>query len=168
MFKLNSKCYTHIFGYQLLNGVVSNTVGWNRKSEIKHGGRPTGSTYISAYRQGRNEISNAKPTLLGSSFSTELLFILWYQNGSQKSNMATDKPDVLISQLLGEIETKFQMPHPHCWGPASQWSCCQHCQIKPEVRNKRWRQAYLISDFRFHPTVLATILLRSWTSKMWV
>ena len=64
----------------------------------------------------------------------ELSSTLWDQTGSQKSNMATAKAEVLISQLLGEIEMKFQMPHAHCWGPAYQWSCRQHCGVKPEVR----------------------------------
>ena len=43
----NSKCYTHIVGVQLLNGVVINTVGSNRKSESKYGGR---NIYISDFR----------------------------------------------------------------------------------------------------------------------
>ena len=66
----------------------------------------------------------------------ELLSTLWDKTASQKSNMAAAKQEVLISQVLDEIETKFQMVHPHFWGPAFQWSGCQHCGIKPEVRNQ--------------------------------
>ena len=43
------------------------------------------------------------------------------------------------------------MLNPHCRGTASQWSCCKHCGIKPEVRNKKWRPPYLTYDFRFCP-----------------
>ena len=53
--------------------------------------------------------------------------------------MAAAKPEVLISQLLDKVDPKFQMLNPHCRGTASQWSCCKHCGIKPEVRNKTWR-----------------------------
>ena len=61
-----------------------------------------------ASRQGKNEITNAIPTFLGSSFSTELLTTLWDETGSHKYNMAAAKPEVHISQLLDEIETKLQ------------------------------------------------------------
>jgi hypothetical protein len=45
----------HIVGVQLLNGAVVNTVGSNRKSEIKHGGCQTGST-VSSHNVGNNSI----------------------------------------------------------------------------------------------------------------
>ena len=66
----------------------------------------------------------------------ELLSTLSDQTGSQKSNMAAAKPEVLMSQVLDKTDMKFQKLHPHFRGLASQWSCCQHCRIKPEVRNK--------------------------------
>ena len=66
------------------------------------------------------KIPTATHAFSGSNFSTELFSSLWDETGSQKSNMATAKPEVLISQVLGKVDTKFQMLHPHCWGPASQ------------------------------------------------
>ena len=53
------------------------------------------------------------PPLSGSSFSVELLSILWDETGSQKSKMAAVKPEVLLSRLIGEVETKFEMLYPH-------------------------------------------------------
>src|SRR5664279_1334624 len=53
--------------------------------------------------------------------------------------MAAAKPEVLVSQLLHEILTKFQRLRPHYRGSAFQWSCCEYCCIKPEARNPRWR-----------------------------
>ena len=35
------------------------------------------------------------------------------------------------------------MLYPHCWGPASRWSCWKHCEMKLEVRNKKWRPVWL-------------------------
>ena len=67
----------------------------------------------------------------------KLLTTLWVGTGSQKSNMAAAKQEVVISQVLSEIETKFQMLNPHFWGPAIQWSCCQHCGMdrKSEIKH---------------------------------
>ena len=112
------------------------TLELNRKSQIKYGGRKTGSTYISAPRWDRKEIPNATPTLLGSSFSMELSSTLWGQTGSQKSNNAAAKPEVLISQVLAKVDTKFQMLHPHCMGPASQWICGIHFYNNTKLRNQ--------------------------------
>ena len=61
------------------------------------------------------------------------------QTGSQKSNMAAAKPEILISQVLDKVDEKFQMLHQHFRAPASQWSCHQHYEVKPEVRNQIWR-----------------------------
>ena len=43
--------------------------------------------------------------------------------------MATAIPEVLISQVLDKVDAKFQMLHSHIWGPASHWSCRQHCGV---------------------------------------
>jgi len=43
------------------------------------------------------------------------------QTGSEKSNMAASKPEILISQLLDEIETKFPRSHLHFGDPAFEW-----------------------------------------------
>ena len=139
----NSDAYPLIFWVKLFNGVGVNT---GMKPEVRNQTwRPPNRKYlyfssnISAPRRGRNEIRNARTTLLGTSFSMELFPTLWDETGSQKSKMAAAKPEVLDSQLLGEVETKFQMLYPHCWGPASQGSCFQYCGMKPEARNKKWR-----------------------------
>src|SRR5664279_746688 len=91
-----------------LNGAIVNTPRCIRKSEIQDGGLQTGYTYISASRQDRSEIPTANPTCSRSSNSMGLVGILCDQTGSGKSNMAASKPDILISQLLDKIETKFQ------------------------------------------------------------
>ena len=41
--------------------------------------------------------------------------------------MATSKPEVLRSQLVDQIGTKFQRLHPSFWGPATQWKQFQCC-----------------------------------------
>ena len=53
--------------------------------------------------------------------------------------MSAAKPEVLLSQLIGHVETKFQMIYPHFRGPALQWNCCLYDGMKPEVRNQKWR-----------------------------
>src|SRR5664279_887777 len=68
--------------------------------------------------------------------------------------MAAAKPEVLVSQLLHEILTKFQRLPPHIRGSAFQWSCCEYCCMKPEARNLRWRPLnrkylYLSSYMRY-------------------
>ena len=127
------------FGVQLLNGIVVNTVGSNRKSEIKHGGRQTGSTFISAPRYGRNEIPNATPRLLGSSFSMELWSVLWVQTGSQKSNMAAAKPEVLISHVLQQIDTRFQRLYSGFRGRPTRRTNCRYPPMLTDTGNARWR-----------------------------
>ena len=43
------------------------------------------------------------------------------QTGCGKLNMAASKPEIRISQLPGEIETKFQRLNLHFRGPAVEW-----------------------------------------------
>ena len=50
--------------------------------------------------------------------------------------MAAYKPDILISQLLDKIETKFQRLTLHFRGPATQWDWLDNCATKPEVENR--------------------------------
>jgi len=57
------------------------------------------------------------------------------QTGSGKSNMA----EILISQLLDEIETKFWRLHLHFRGPAVEWDRFKYCSTKPEVKNPIWK-----------------------------
>jgi len=85
------------------------------------------------------ENPTAIPTCVGTRFPRELLTTLFVVHGSQKSKMADAKPEVLVSQLLHEILTKFQRLPPHNRGSAFQWSCCEYCRMKPEARNPRWR-----------------------------
>jgi len=71
-------------------------------------GRMYEITYISARTHDSNEVSTATPTFLRSSNSVELVSILPAVNGSQKSKMATGKPEVHVYQLVDMIESKFQ------------------------------------------------------------
>ena len=43
------------------------------------------------------------------------------QTGSRNCNMAASEPEMPISQLPGEIETKFQRLNQHFRGPAIEW-----------------------------------------------
>jgi imidazoleglycerol phosphate synthase glutamine amidotransferase subunit HisH len=52
--------------------------------------------------------------------------------GSGKSNMAAFKPKISISQLLDEIETKFQRLNLHFRVPQMQWDQYK----KPNNQNK--------------------------------
>src|SRR5664279_1662214 len=89
-----------IFEVPQLRGTNEDTVGCNRKLEIQDGGRQTGSTYISAGRQDRNEIPTATPPFSRSRSSAELMRILWDATGSWKSKMAAAKPEVPTSSCL--------------------------------------------------------------------
>src|SRR5664279_4110095 len=93
----NSNGYTHVFGVQELNGDNPNTTRCNRKSEIQDGGRQTGSTFISASIPDTNEIPTATPMFSGSRNSMVITRILPEVTGSQKSNMAAAKPEVIIT-----------------------------------------------------------------------
>src|SRR5664279_3558025 len=77
--------------------------------------------HISASIAHSNEIETATPTFSGSSNSMALLRILSDIIGSRKSKMAAGKPEVLISQLSDNIETRFQRLPPHFRGLATQW-----------------------------------------------
>ena len=72
--------------------------------------------------------------------------------------MAAAKPEVLTSQLLGKVETKFAMLYPHFWGPASQWSCRQHCGIKTGSQKSKMAAA--------KPVVLISQLLDKVETKL--
>ena len=106
----------------------------NRKCKIQYGGFQTGSTHISASRWDRNEIPTAKSAFSRSSNRMGIVRILSDQNrkwdvqygglqtGSKKSKMAVSKPEISISQLPDEIETKFQRLNLHFRGPAIEWA----------------------------------------------
>ena len=90
----------------------------------------TGTTYSSACsrRWDKNEISTAKPTFSRWSNPRGLRGILWDQTGSGKSKMAASLEllifqwvKLLISRLVGEIETKSQWRNLHFRGQAIQW-----------------------------------------------
>jgi hypothetical protein len=59
--------------------------------------------------------------------------------GSDKSNMAATKPEVLISQNLQDIETRFQRLPLQFMGPTSPWSYGEQCGMRPEASNKYFR-----------------------------
>jgi len=90
------------------NGIIGNTVQCNRKSEIQDGGFQSGNMYISIYKHDSNTILTAILIISGSSNSIGLLEILWDQTGSWKSNMATYKLEVTISQLVDMSSIAFK------------------------------------------------------------
>jgi len=53
--------------------------------------------------------------------------------------MAASKPKILISQLLGKIETKCRRLYLHFRGPAVEWDRFKYCSTKPEVKNPIWK-----------------------------
>ena len=81
----------------------------------------TGTTYSSACGWDKNEISTAKPTFSRWSNPRGLRGILCNQTGSGKSKMAASSLELLISRLVGEIETKSQRLNLHFRGQAIQW-----------------------------------------------
>ena len=111
----------------------------NRKWKIQDGGLQTGSTYISACRHDIKEIQNGIPTLSTSCYPMRLKRIFYNQTGSGKSKMAASKPEILLSRLVDEIETKSQRLNLHFRGQAIQRKKGEHWKTKPEVENPRWR-----------------------------
>src|SRR5664279_4511844 len=102
-----------------------------------------------------------------------LVRILREQTRSRKSNITASKPDILISQLLDKIETKFQMLTLHFRGPATQWDWLEYYATKPEVENSIWRPTFptfrppsWIFHFRFGLTVFPVAPFSCWTSEM--
>ena len=75
------------------------------------------------------------------------------------------KPEVLISQLVDEIETKFQRLHPCFRGSVIQWKYYECCLTKPEVRNPTIKPPSWTSDFRFGRTAFRLFALTYWTPK---
>ena len=75
------------------------------------------------------------------------------------------KPEVLISKLVEEIESKFQRLHPCFRGPTSQWNSMNDVRHKPEVGIPRWRLDRWISGFRFGRTAFWLLALSCWTPK---
>jgi len=56
--------------------------------------------------------------------------------------MAASKPEILISQLLDEIETKFRLLDLHFRGAAFEWDEFKYCPTKLEVS----QPAYLLGS----------------------
>src|SRR5664279_40176 len=103
-----------------------------------------------------------------------LLWIISVVAESQKSKMAASKPDILISQLLDKIETKFQRLTLHFRGPATQWEWLEYCATKTEAENPIWRPTFplcrppsWIFHFRFGLTVFPLAPFSCWTSEMY-
>jgi hypothetical protein len=63
---------------------------------------------ISANIHDSNEFPTANPTFSAFSISMKLLSILSDVSRSPKSKMAACKPEVLLSQVLDKIKTRFQ------------------------------------------------------------
>jgi hypothetical protein len=73
---------------------------------------------ISANIHDSNEFLTANPTLIFRRLASQwnYFYILSDVSGSRKSKMAACKPEVLLSQLVYEIETRFPRPTPHLRG----------------------------------------------------
>jgi hypothetical protein len=77
--------------------------------------------------------------------------LLQDETGSGKPKMATSEMELVISQLLDEIETKFRRLDLHFRGPAFEWHEFKYCPTKPEVENPIWRppnRKYLYLTFQ--------------------
>src|SRR5664279_3866482 len=111
---------------------MADSVRHYRKPEIQDGGLQTGSTYYSACRLHSNAISTATPTFSGSSNSMALWPILSDITGNRKSKMAAYKPEVLITQPLDYIATRFQRLSSHFRGPVIQRHYGRFCPTYPE------------------------------------
>jgi hypothetical protein len=94
---------------------------------------------ILACRPDINEIPTATPMFLGSSIPTKLVGMLLDRTGSEKSNMAAAKPEVLISKLTDQLGTRFQRQNLCFRGFTLQWYVSQCHNSTPEVGNPIWR-----------------------------
>ena len=106
----------HVFEVQQSNGTIS-IVRPNRKYEIPNLVVQTGSTYTSACRQDRNEIPMAKTMF--SRFSNPMglsVYQYQYQTWSMTTKMVSFKPEVPISQLVNNIETKYSNGYTYVFG----------------------------------------------------
>ena len=72
-----------------------------------------------------------------------LVQILSDQTGYGKSNMAAPKPEIPISQLPGEIETKFQWQNLHFRGPAIELGLSCEKNLSGHMRVKSVVTAHL-------------------------
>jgi len=97
-----------IFVLQQLIGTIVHSTQCNGSPEIQDGDIQTRSTNISACRQDRNAISRADHPFVGYSNSSVQCSIVMDIRGVQKFKLAACKPEVLISQLLDKIGTRFQ------------------------------------------------------------
>src|SRR5664279_272409 len=93
----------------------------NRKPDNQDGCLQTGSTYNSACRLDRRAISAATPMFSGSSNPTKLLRITTDVSRSGKSKMAAAKPEVIITQLVVQIETRYQRLPPCFRDHTTRW-----------------------------------------------
>ena len=69
----------------------------------------------------------------------KLFSLLCDASGSQKSKMAGSQTEILISQLVHNVATKFQRLYPCFQGLEIQWNYFWYCVMQAEVRNPRWR-----------------------------
>src|SRR5258706_430169 len=106
-YKQNFNGYTYVFGVQQSSAAIPNAIRANRKWEIQDGGRQTGNTCNSACTQHRNKIPTAIPMFSGYSNPVQLSRMLSELTGSGKFKMAATKPEIPVTQLVHNIETKF-------------------------------------------------------------
>jgi hypothetical protein len=90
----------------------------------------------------------ATPMFSGPGNSVALLVMLYFENGSEKFNMADAKPDVPVSQLLYNIAKKFQRLSACFPSRGTQWRYRKDFISKPELSNLGWQ--HFINDFTMH------------------
>ena len=95
----------------------------------------TGKTSISACRHDRNEIPTDITMFSRSSNPNGQSALLLNLTGS----MASFKPEVLISQLVDNMWTKFQRLYPCFRGWATRRDKWQYCPMSGYIENRRWR-----------------------------
>ena len=120
--------------------VFFNPIRCNRKSEIQHGGRQTGSTYISACRN-----FNGYPMFSGSGNMMLLLWMLSTVAGSHKSSILVAKQEEPTSQLVYQMPMKFQQLLPCFWAQAFVSCYCEDCKMLPEVGIQQWQNHCMIN-----------------------
>ena len=96
-------------------------------------------TYNSDCMQDNCIIPTAVPIFFRSRNSMKQLSILCGASGSQKSKMAAQKDEVLISQQVYNIAAKFQQRHPCFWGWGIQRSYFPYSVMQADIKNPRWR-----------------------------
>ena len=107
--------------------------------EIQDGDRQTGSSYISGLKRDRNEIPTATPRFPGSAVSKDVSPTPTDIDRHRKFKMAAAKPEVVVTPVLQQIETKFQRLHLGFRGRPFQRTWYRHGLLSTNTWTSRWR-----------------------------